>query len=534
MEAALDTDEGDEQLRLAIALSLQDQSGNGLTAAVADAIDLTTENNSKHANPAFLGLDRKAMEKERLARKRKAGAPISPPLPAKTQKTSDAHLATRHLAPLNTADQTADSRVIAKVPDRRQLSGLRFPTGSVRKTWAYGFPRDEDIKLEEVLEPKDLTLAVLSSFQWDVEWLIGKLDTAKTKIVMVMQAKDESTKQQYARETADMPHLRLCFPSMAGQINCMHSKLMLLAHPSYLRVAVPTANLVPYDWGESGVMENTVFVIDLPRKDNGARCSADDLTFFGKELIYFCKAMGLQPEVVDSLYNFDFSATREIAFVHTIGGAHTGESDPWRRTGYCGLGRAVTELGLGTAQPLKIDFIASSIGAINIDFLIMLYLAAQGNDGLREYDWRIKICTKAGRKRDSSWRTELIQTIWDNFRLYFPSRDTVLASRGGADCGGPICFQPRWYNADAFPQQIMRDCKSVREGLLMHNKASASTMMTEYLLRSLRYCMCDRRLIEASKISPTPVATGHISGLQIARRVPGASLCKTDVVKHLS
>ena len=36
----------------------------------------------------------------------------------------------------------------------------------------------------------------------------------------------------------------------------MHSKLQLLAHPTYLRVAVPSANLVPYDWGECGTMEN--------------------------------------------------------------------------------------------------------------------------------------------------------------------------------------------------------------------------------------------------------------------------------------
>lgn len=36
----------------------------------------------------------------------------------------------------------------------------------------------------------------------------------------------------------------------------MHSKLQLLKYPDYLRVVVPTANLVPYDWGETGVMEN--------------------------------------------------------------------------------------------------------------------------------------------------------------------------------------------------------------------------------------------------------------------------------------
>jgi hypothetical protein len=46
---------------------------------------------------------------------------------------------------------------------------------------------------------------------------------------------------------------------MDGQVNCMHSKLMLLFHPGYLRIAVPTANLMPFDWGETGgIMENVV------------------------------------------------------------------------------------------------------------------------------------------------------------------------------------------------------------------------------------------------------------------------------------
>ncbi len=64
-------------------------------------------------------------------------------------------------------------------------------------------------------------------------------------------------KRQYESETATMTNLRLCFPPMEGQVNCMHSKLMLLFHKNYLRIVVPTANLIPYDWGEAGgVMEN--------------------------------------------------------------------------------------------------------------------------------------------------------------------------------------------------------------------------------------------------------------------------------------
>ncbi|MCJ1434056.1 hypothetical protein MMC27_003422 [Xylographa pallens] len=487
MGDAGDVDSGDEDLRLAIALSLQEQDvvaplqdRNLMRDTVDPAKNLT---GADEQNPAtmtlddvpiyygIVGLDRKAMEEERLARKRKA--PISPPLRAKNRKTTNASAQQIHdHPPSSTAEVTSTSSNIQfhELPASRETT-LRFPTATVKKTWASGFPRsDEDIKLEEVLERKDLTMAVLSSFQWDVEWLLEKIDTATTKLIMVMQANDEATKQQYARETADMANLRLCFPSMEGQINCMHSKLMLLAHPNYLRIVVPTANLVPYDWGESGVMENTLFLIDLPRHPKGCRTSPDDLTFFGKELIYFCQAMGLQTDVVNSIYDFDFSATKDVAFVHTIGGTHSGETEPWRRTGYCGLGRAVQHLGLSTAQPLRIDFIASSIGAVNIDFLIMLYLAAQGNDGLREYTWRSTIATKAARKRDHSWRDELIEDIENNFRLYFPSRDTVVRSRGGVLCGGPICLQSKWYKSSTILQHILRDCKSTRKGLLMHNK----------------------------------------------------------------
>jgi hypothetical protein len=53
-----------------------------------------------------------------------------------------------------------------------------------------------------------------------------------------------------------MPNFRLCFPPMEPQVFCMHSKLLLMFHPGYLRIAVPSANLTPTDWGEDRLMEN--------------------------------------------------------------------------------------------------------------------------------------------------------------------------------------------------------------------------------------------------------------------------------------
>ena len=250
--------EDDEDLKLAIALSLQDPNSKGAGKTVLDAISLDdeseTENgptraatNAEVSNDSLapkiglgvLGLDRKQMEQERLGRKRKATS-ISPPPARKIAR-----------------GKSGSASVLAKETTKE---GSLFPLGTVKKTWAFGHERTaDDVKLEEVLQKHTLNLAVLSSFQWDIDWLLEKIDIKSTFITLVMQAKDQATEQQYRRETAAMPNLRLCFPSMEGQINCMHSKLMLLSHPNHLRVAVPTANLVPYDWGETGIVRAAQF-----------------------------------------------------------------------------------------------------------------------------------------------------------------------------------------------------------------------------------------------------------------------------------
>ena len=491
----MDDSDDDEDLKRAIALSLQDANPTVATEKEIisiDSDDETTDDESStlqvqsthvKAEPqtlnSMLGLDRKAMEQERLARKRKAS--ISPPPNArKSQKLPSLSLQ-RDDPPQRVSEATTTSssaiqtnHATAKGPDNDTLGPLSFPKGVVKKTWAFGHARTEnDIKIEEVLQRRDLQLAVLSSFHWDVEWLLQKLDIHRTQIVMVMQAKEESTRRQYERETASMPNLRLCFPPMDGQVNCMHSKLMLLSYPGYLRIVIPSANLVPYDWGETGVMENSAFLIDLPRLQatHPSANSADAMTPFAQELIYFLKAMRLDTTIIQSVSNFDFTATRDYGFVHTIGGAHTG--DAWRRTGYPGLARAVTQLNLQTQGKLAVDFVASSIGALNYDFVSALYGAAQGEDMLVECT-REKYATKQAKRQRPAGpeREELVEALKANFRIYFPTHNTVASSKGGIDNAGTICFQRKWYCSKNFPSELMRDCKSVRKGLLMHNKVS--------------------------------------------------------------
>jgi len=343
--------------------------------------------------------------------------------------------------------------------------GLQYPKGVVKKTWAFGHERNgKDIKLEEVLESQTLKTAVISAFQWDMDWLFRKLNVQQTKCIFVMQAKEQALKDEMLEQTKGMQNfLRLCFPSMEGLINCMHSKLMLLFHPEKLRIAIPTANLLEFDWGESGVMENSVWLIDLPRLPN--KITTDDLTDFGKELMFFIEKQGVPQDAREGVVNFDFSATKDIAFVHTVGGMLY--EDEAERTGLPGLSQAVRRLGLVTSeQNLDIDFAASSMGSLKDEFLKNVHAAVSGIN-------MIERAEAANSKAKSTFfqapnPNANNHSIRDRIRLYFPTHETVTSSTAGG--AGTICLSRKWFEDMSFPRRCFRDYISTRPGMLSHNK----------------------------------------------------------------
>ncbi|KAK0646346.1 tyrosyl-DNA phosphodiesterase-domain-containing protein [Cercophora newfieldiana] len=476
----------EEALRIAIALSLgkdpnstsidltQDDEPAPPPAPALAPQPVTTA--APSSSLSALGLDRKKMEEERLARqnKRKAselgsGTVAEAARPQQRQKTND------------NAPRTLSTVVPSPAP---MAASLPFPQGVVKKTWVYGQPRlGDDIKIEEVLQKDKLELAVLSSFQWDNEWLMSKIDFKRTKITYVAFAANEAQREEM-RSSVPPSRIRFCFPPMLAQ-GSMHSKLQLLKYANYLRIAIPTGNLVPYDWGETGVMENMVFIIDLPRFENleqQREAQALKLTPFAEDLFYFLAAQGLDDSLVSTLQKYDFSETKRYAFVHSMAGSHSGES--WKRTGesafdrlrgmkltvqhpgYCGLGRAVSALGLASEGDIELDYVCASLGAVNYDLLRGLYFASQGDSGLKEY--QLRTTTRKGKTVSGGY--DDVETLNKHIRVYFPSLQTVKESRGGKNNAGTICFQSKWWAAESFPHQVLRDCQSTRKGVIMHSK----------------------------------------------------------------
>ncbi|KAI7151476.1 phospholipase D/nuclease [Hortaea werneckii] len=512
------SDSEDEDVKKAIALSLESSNAAQDALPIQETVQRTSTKEETPVPPAsaigLAGLDRRAMEQERLARQKartaglKRERSISPrelsdarkvpkveettfDLPSgarlnflstaihgqqTSRKSASANLATdRHKSlPAAIKAEEGEDAIKQESPSTSQpaLPGsLQYSHGVVKKTWAFGHPRHNDIKLEEVLEPQTLRTAVLSAFQWDTDWVLSKLKTplkgGKTKCVFIMQAKQESERKEIQAQAASIrSFLRLVFPPMEGQTWCMHSKLMLLFHPEKLRVAVPTANLLNFDWGETGSMENSVFLIDLPRLPDGRKTQIKDLTHFGQELLYFVEKQGLDEDVRAGILNFDFAATEHMAFVHSVGGISY--RDDARRTGFLGLGNSVRHLGLQTDR-LDLDFAASSIGSLNDSQLTNLYSAAKGLDATSP------LPSSSSQPRPNPFQTPSTNSslssssfLRKNFRIYFPTHETVTSSSAGA--AGTICLNRKYFENLGFPRECFRDSISSRQGVLSHNK----------------------------------------------------------------
>lgn len=193
-EAGNDNEELDEDLKKAIALSMQASGGEAQTKggdesnerveSKAEPTSAPSEQASvkEQAGPgsgSLLGLDRKKMEEERLARiaKRKADSSTIDERELKQPRTE--------------SQQTASATQTPLTPS--SMPSVQFPMGTVKKTFAFGHRRsNDDIKIDEVLQSSDLELGVLSSFMWDIEWLFSKLNLAKNRLLLVMQAKTDA------------------------------------------------------------------------------------------------------------------------------------------------------------------------------------------------------------------------------------------------------------------------------------------------------------------------------------------------------
>ncbi|KIW15249.1 hypothetical protein PV08_05294 [Exophiala spinifera] len=503
---------------------------------------LDRDASTKKSGFSILALNRKQMEEERLARlKRKREGDMNSVngkdsktlrldqnASSETRKTKISPPPSQRRAHRTGTQETSISRPIGVnrnaagqgIPST-SASSIRnhssapsttpqlFPEGKIFKTALADSSNVSSIgtiSFDQLVSPStSLESALLSSFIWDFDWLFPHFDTKRTKFQLVMHGKSASQRTSITSDFSGLNNVRITFPPVEGITNCMHSKLMLLFYRDELkpalapplgvttrlgdgetkeqdwskrcRVVIPTANLVGFDWGVGSFMENTVFLIDLPLKSPGV----DTRTQFETSLRAFLKAQTVPDDVLTKLSKFDFDRASHLAFVHTLGGAHTNRQ-VIQSTGLPGLANAVAQLGLATCRDLQLDYVTSSLGNLNEAFMRNVYWAAQGDIssfGLAAASMSSSSSTSRSEARDNPaglldgarGKEKQEEDAWRrNFRIYYPSDTTVRTSKGGMQNAGTICFSGKWWAQQSFPQSNLRDCISLREGLLMHNK----------------------------------------------------------------
>ena len=94
-----------------------------------------------------------------------------------------------------------------------------------------------------------------------------------------------------------------------------------------------------------------------------------------------------------------------------------------------------------------------------VPFLESLYNSARGSVHVPSSKPASSFFTKATKSSSSSSQIHHPKTsvITNNFRIYFPTHRTVTSSTGGADSGGTICFQAKWYKVGLLFSRTQKD-----------------------------------------------------------------------------
>ena len=162
---------------------------------------------SPNKSKSLLGLNRKAMEEERLARLARKEAPDTPEeRPRKIAKIEATSATAKSGTPKESSFSWATHKPPAStptLPTQAAASHVPYPHGVIKRTWALGHPRRNDIKIEEVLQRTELKTAVLSSWQMDIPWIASKLDLTKTKLILVMECKYD---EDVSLSSSQSPH----------------------------------------------------------------------------------------------------------------------------------------------------------------------------------------------------------------------------------------------------------------------------------------------------------------------------------------
>ncbi|CAI2162747.1 12540_t:CDS:10 [Funneliformis geosporum] len=317
----------------------------------------------------------------------------------------------------------------------------RYLEGVTKLTYLPGYKSDNYVKFDDLVQKPILKQAFLSSMIVDFAWLSSKLPNNR-QIVLAKDWRIEDNETQGLNGVPNTKYLIVHAPKSESGFGCFHAKLMLLFFDNWMRVVISSGNLVPQDWE---LCENVVFIQDFLARDKSKEYNG--LQGFARDINDFLVAMGLKTHIVNLLPEYDYSKSK-ATLVPSIPGIHKGMENI-KRFGHGRISKAVKEF-CGSREDVQLEFQSSSIGSLNKQYLVEFYLSARGLDPV----------SAQSRPRPKKGEADHLPPII----VVYPSHEAKFA------IASTICLSEKAYIKNTFPKEILRNCISKRDGMLMHSK----------------------------------------------------------------
>ena len=310
---AADSDQFEQDLALAMRLSMEEAntpstgSGNGSISTGPAAATTTAATAAPNANSSRAELERARLERQRA---READGTAQPsvinasraPVRRPTPRSRVASLADLPSGEDTGSGGSASSLRAGGASSQSKLS-QRFWDGAVKRVPNDYVPDDESFSFGDLIGPRQtLETAVVSAFCLDPLWVASHFPE-ETPLLLVMPRGPGDTLPGFAPFGVKGNTFRAVPPTRLQQgPGVMHTKLMvrsasldaalardvliartpflqLYIHHDFLRIVIPTANAISYDWS---IIDNAFYIHDFPLLAEHAEFSATGGEELGK------------------------------------------------------------------------------------------------------------------------------------------------------------------------------------------------------------------------------------------------------------
>ncbi|CCA72701.1 hypothetical protein PIIN_06638 [Serendipita indica DSM 11827] len=475
-------DEGEETFQADLKRALEESKREtelvaNATAGSSKTTEEASTTSKQDENPAISFLRQRAqLEKERLERSKGI-------VNVNVNQTSTASKKRSYSASQSEDDDSSNgpppkrASTTSNAAKPNETAEL-FYQGELRQTANRITERDDIAKgvktfrISEIIGDKNsVAFAILSSYSTDIAWLYGMF-SPMTPVILVNQP----TETGNSDVKGILPNWIMTMPFLRGGRGAMHVKLMLLFYRSgRLRLVLPTANFIDYDWRD---IENTAWVQDFPPLSKPAVGREATSSAFASTLQMVLTKLNVSPALASLLtdhpnlpikfigdlgkgWNFTKAA---VKLIPSMSGKYEGW-DQVLKQGHVSLMKGIMDIGAHRGhtkrdkkkppEELIVECQGSSIGTYSAQWLQEFYSSCCG---ISPETWLDK--SKASRSKLPK----------PPLRILFPSLKTVQSSVLGEDGGGTMfCRTSQWEGAN-FPRDLFYDSNSKRGKVLMHTK----------------------------------------------------------------